>query len=215
MAEKILKGMLRVGMGLRSVSGTYQLTEGTGLPGFLPRPEHFGTSPGNNWAPGFGFAMGLQPPDDLSENDVRVQAARNGWLTTSPYQNNPFTRTRSESMNLRAQVEPWQDLRIDITATLSDAENMNSFWRFDENLDNFTEQNKNVTRNYNISFSPSPRPGTVPCTFVQLKVFQQFLNAEWRSPEDWRRIGQRATRTTRPRSSVPPIRPITNMTVIH
>ena len=176
-AEKILKGMLRVGMGLRSVSGTYQLTEGTGLPGFLPRPEHFGTSPGNNWAPGFGFAMGLQPPDDLSDNDVRVQAARNGWLTTSPYQNNPFTRTRSESMNLRAQVEPWQDLRIDITATLSDAKNMNSFWRFDENLDNFTEQNKNVTGNYNISFFAIPTAwDRSSAPLYSSKVFQQFLD---------------------------------------
>ena len=72
-------------------------------------------------------------------------------------------------MNLRAQVEPWQDLRIDITATLSDAGDMNSFWRFGENLDNFTEQNKNVTGNYNISFFAIPGLGPFQCTFVQLR----------------------------------------------
>ena len=190
---KVAKGTARVLMMVRNVSGSYQLSEGTGLPGFLPRPEHFGMNPGENWAPGLGFVMGIQPPDDLSNNDIRVRAAENGWLSTSPYQNNPFTRTRNETMNLRASVEPWQDIRIDLTATRNESQNVNAFWRYDEDFENFTEQNRNLTGNYSISFF------TMPTAWDQSiapdyssAVFQEFLDNRI---EISRRLAQdRATR---------------------
>ena len=176
-AFKLLKGSIRALMAVRNISGTYQLSEGTGLPGFLPRPEHFGMSPSNGWAPGMPFAFGLQPKDDLSSRDIRVIAAQNGWLTTSPYQNNPFSRTRTEALNLRASVEPLEGLRLDVTATKNEARNINAFWRFNDLEQSFTEQNRNVTANYTISFftlptawDPSPAPS------YSSEAFQQFLD---------------------------------------
>ncbi len=174
---KIIEGTVRAAMSVRTFGGSYQLSQGTALPGFLPRPEHFGMNPSSNWAPGLGFVLGIQPPDDLSSNDLRVKAAENDWLTTSPYQNNAFSRTWSEVINYRASVEPFKDFRIDVTANRNEGRNVNAFWRFDEDLSEFTEQNRNTTGNYSISFF------TLPTAWDQSNApayssaaFQEFLD---------------------------------------
>jgi cell surface protein SprA len=96
-------------------------------------------------------------------------------------------------MNLRASVEPWQDIRIDLTATRNESQNVNAFWRYDEDFENFTEQNRNLTGNYSISFF------TMPTAWDQSiapdyssAVFQEFLDNRI---EISRRLAQdRATR---------------------
>jgi cell surface protein SprA len=82
-------------MSLRSINATYALTEGTILPGYNQTPKFFGMD--KDWqAPGWGFIVGKQDPG------IRHEAARNNWLTKSSALTLPFTQTRNEMLNLRA-----------------------------------------------------------------------------------------------------------------
>ena len=101
----IVKGFFRLLMSVRSINGTYSLTEGTILPGFTPSPKFLGMD--SDWeSPGWGFVFGSQNPD------IRFKAAQNGWLTPLTSLTMPFTQSKNEAMNLRANVEPSQDLKI-------------------------------------------------------------------------------------------------------
>jgi cell surface protein SprA len=103
----IVKGFFRLLMSLRSVNGTYTLTEGTILPGFDAKPKFLGMN--ENWnAPGWGFVLGDQDPN------IRFRAAEKGLLTTSNLLTMPFQQIRSEAITLRANVEPSPDFKIQL-----------------------------------------------------------------------------------------------------
>ena len=58
-----------------------------------------------------------------SQSDVRYEAARQGWLTSFPDFNQNFTQVVNKQMNFTAQVEPFADVKIDLTADRMYAEN--------------------------------------------------------------------------------------------
>jgi cell surface protein SprA len=101
----IVKGFFRLLMSVRSINGTYTLAEGTVLPGFTPNPKLLGMDDGWN-SPGWPFILGSQDPN------IRRDAAANGWLTTNKSLTMPFSQIRNESINLRANVEPTADLKV-------------------------------------------------------------------------------------------------------
>lgn len=102
---KALKGMLRLIMAVRNVTGTYTVTQGTILPGFTPDPYMFGLDKG--WgAPGWGFVLGQQ------EAGFQEKAGKNGWLTRSSRLTTPFTQKQMKDLSLSAAVEPSTELRI-------------------------------------------------------------------------------------------------------
>lgn len=102
-----LKGLLRLIMSLRSINGTYTKSEGTILPGFSPSPWLFGMDRDFS-APGWGFILGDQDPN------IRFDAASKGWLVQKKDLTLPFTQLKNTSLNLRANVEPTLDLRIQV-----------------------------------------------------------------------------------------------------
>ncbi len=104
----VVKGLLRMLMSVRSINGTYSLTEGTILPGFNKTPKFFGMD--NDWnAPGWGFVLGSQNPN------IRRQAADNGWLVSNREDLSiPFSQIRNETINIRANVEPSSDFKIQL-----------------------------------------------------------------------------------------------------
>jgi cell surface protein SprA len=104
---KFAKGLLRLLMSLRSVNTTYSLSEGTLLPGYMPNAYFFGMDSSFS-APGLPFLLGSQDPD------IRNEAVKNGWLTTSSALTMPFQQSRVENINVRADVEPFRDFRIQV-----------------------------------------------------------------------------------------------------
>src|SRR5690606_34944693 len=85
----LFKGIARLLMSLRSINGTYTVTEGTILPGFTQSPKFLGMD--KDWAaPGWDFVRGSQDPD------IRIKAAQNGWLVQSESLMMPFTQRRNE-----------------------------------------------------------------------------------------------------------------------
>jgi cell surface protein SprA len=111
--QKFLKGFTRLLMGLRSVNVSYNIREGTVLPGLRSTPFLLGMD--KNWdAPGWGFVLGSQNPD------IRTLAADNNWLVTDTLLTNPFTQLRSNDLNIRANVEFSRDFRIQLDARKSE-----------------------------------------------------------------------------------------------
>jgi cell surface protein SprA len=141
----LVKAAARLLMSLRSINGKYSLTEGTILPGFNQTPRFFGMD--QDWqAPGWQFITGNQDPG------IRLEAASKGWLTESASLTLPFTQTRNEMLNLRANVEPSPDFKIQIDVKKEGMSSYQEIFRFDSLRDNFSSLNPSRSGNYKISF---------------------------------------------------------------
>ncbi len=156
----VVKGLFRLLMSVRSINGTYSLTEGTILPGFTPTPKFLGMD--SDWnAPGWGFIMGNQNPN------IRTKAAQNGWLTTNSSLTMPFTQLRNESINLRANVEPSSDFKVQIDIKKETTDSYQEIFRYDPDAD--------VPAYY--SLNPS-RGGSYRISFLSIKTAFDKSNGE-------------------------------------
>jgi cell surface protein SprA len=116
------KALLRVAMLLRDISVTYNNAGGSMLPGFKPEAKVMGWGKMNNhWAPGWNFILGGQDEDFL--NYARSQQ----WLSTDTTLINPFLMNHAETWTIRANLEPWPELKIILTGTRSFSENNSWF----------------------------------------------------------------------------------------
>ena len=141
----LLKGFARLLMSLRSINATYSLIEGTILPGFNQTPKFFGMD--QDWkAPGWGFIAGKQDPN------IRYEAARNNWLTKSSSLTLPFTQTRNEMLNLRANVEPSSDFKIQLDVKKEGTSAYQEIFRYDSLGDSFNSLNPSRGGSYRVSF---------------------------------------------------------------
>jgi cell surface protein SprA len=89
---------------VKNVQVNYTETAGTVLPGYLPGIGFFGTS-----KPTLGFVFG-------SQDDVRYEAAKRGYLTTYPEFNQNYTTVLSKTLDMTANIDLIPDLKIDLTA---------------------------------------------------------------------------------------------------
>lgn len=122
-AERSLVAERLIGLvtSLKTLQINYTLNEGTMLPGYLPRVGFLGTS-----KPTVGFVLG-------SQDDVRYEAAKNGWLTYYPDFNQNFTQIRTQQLNVTGQLELFPDFKIDITADRNMSKNFSE--QFDVSAD--------------------------------------------------------------------------------
>ncbi|WP_082084332.1 cell surface protein SprA [Flavobacterium sp. 316] len=106
-----VNGLIGIITSIKNIQVNYTETNGTVLPGYTPGLGFFGSS-----RPSLGFVFG-------SQSDVRYEAARQGWLTEFPEFNQNFTQVTNKQLNFTAQVEPFADLKIDLTADRMYADN--------------------------------------------------------------------------------------------
>lgn len=100
-----LNGLIGVLTSVKNIQVNYTETNGTALPGYLPRIGFFGTT-----KPTLGFILGSQ------DDDVRYEAAKLGYLTSYPEFNQSFTQTTNKTLNLTANVDLFPDFKIDLNA---------------------------------------------------------------------------------------------------
>ncbi len=127
---KLTKGLLKLLMSVKNVTGSYSLRGGTLLPGYRYRPYLFGLDSSFN-APGLPFIFGNQ------DADIRFRAADNDWLTKSESQNAFFTQSTVESINLKAILEPAKDLNVQLDFNRVINDNYQENFRYVESLDRF------------------------------------------------------------------------------
>ena len=154
---KLLQYSARTLMSVRSVTVSYSSTDGTVLPGFMPVPQIFGSGKytpdqtmfsdisAQTTAPGIPFLLGWQ------DKDFAIKAAKNGWISRDSSLNSPFVMSHSETWNLRANIEPFPDLRIDVNANRNYSERMTEFYNYNTESGQFDPVNQSVRGNFTMS----------------------------------------------------------------
>ncbi|WP_344727794.1 cell surface protein SprA [Corallibacter vietnamensis] len=126
---------------VKRIQLNYSETNGTYLPGYTQSPGFIGTL-----KPTTGFTFG-------SQRDVREEAARKGWLTLYPEFNEQYTTNKTKQLDFSANVEPLNDLQIDLVGNRVYSENYTENYR----VNNFNGEYEyesltpNTYGNFNIS----------------------------------------------------------------
>ncbi|PWA06809.1 T9SS outer membrane translocon Sov/SprA [Flavobacterium psychrotolerans] len=119
-----VNGLIGVLTSVKNVQLNYTENRSTVLPGYTPGLGFFGSS-----KPTLGFIFGAQ-------DDIRYEAAKNGWLTNYPDFNQNFMQVTSKTINLTANADLFPDFKIDLNAD-------RTF------VDNFSEQYDVTSGQYN------------------------------------------------------------------
>ena len=97
-------GVVGVLTSVKTIQVNYTETNGTVLPGFVPGIGFLGTT-----KPTMGFIFG-------SQEDVRYEAAKRGYLTNYDEFNQSYSQSNTKDLSLTAKVDLFPDLTIDLRA---------------------------------------------------------------------------------------------------
>nr|WP_315162865.1 cell surface protein SprA [uncultured Flavobacterium sp.] len=104
-------GLIGVLTSVKNVQMNYTYNSGTVLPGYIPSVGFLGSS-----KPTLGFIFG-------SQDDVRYEAAKKGWLTTYPDFNQNYSQVTNKIFKTTANIDLLPDLKIDLSLDRSYSEN--------------------------------------------------------------------------------------------
>ena len=122
-AQMIGDNIVRVLLSVKKASFSYSQSSGVSLPGYMHEPDYIGLN-SMTGAPGFGFIIGRN-------NDVLNKAINGNWLTTDTTFNQAYSERFNETYNYKVTLEPFQDLKIDVTGNRSYVENFSEYFRAD------------------------------------------------------------------------------------
>lgn len=134
-----LDGLIGVLTSVKNVQVNYTKSEGTILPGFLPSLGFFGSS-----KPSLGFIFGVQ-------DDVRFEAAKNGWLTTFPDFNQNYTQVLTETLEATANIDLFPDFKIDLNANRAFSDNFSEQYDVDPTTGQYNSRSPYNFGNFSIS----------------------------------------------------------------
>nr|WP_199002768.1 cell surface protein SprA [Flavobacterium sp. ASV13] len=104
-------GLMGILTSVKNIQVNYTKNSGTVLPGFTQGVGFFGTS-----KPSLGFVFG-------SQDDIRYEAAKRGWLTNYQDFNQNFTQVTNKLLKITANVDLLPDLKVDLAMDRSYSEN--------------------------------------------------------------------------------------------
>lgn len=145
-------------MSVRNISGTYNVTNGTVLPGYNQEVGVLGFNPSFNSQLG-GFLFGQQRYNVWGREtgfDIATTAATNGWMVREEGLNRQYTNTRNQTLNLRSTLQPLKDFTIELSLNRTYQTSENEFFRWNEVTGVFEAQSpmEMATLTYtNVSFS--------------------------------------------------------------
>jgi cell surface protein SprA len=158
-------------MGIKDANITYNETNGTLLPGFVPESGALG----NNWpanAPGLGFVFG-------SQEDIWLKAKDKDWLTTDSLFNSAIAKRQTKNLTIRSNIEPFKNLKIELTADRTESNNYSAYYVADENR-KLPPSPTNITQSgsfsmsyiiWNTAFVKDNSDNTNP-TFEKMKAYR-------------------------------------------
>lgn len=171
--NKALGIILKPLMSIKQISLTYRDTRNTSVPGFLPTPQYIG----QNWdmnAPGLDYVFGRQP----NLNTWLPEIGRRGWITDDSNLNEPVLQTQNQKIDLKATVEPFNDFKIDLTATMSYSLNHSEWFKKIDDQSDFQRINQTDLGSYSVSYIPvrtlfkKVDPEVVSETFTQFEDYR-------------------------------------------
>lgn len=164
---KFAKGLLKLLMSVKNITGSYAMRGGTLLPGYRFRPFLFGFDSTFS-APGTAFLLGSQDPS------IRNQAANNNWLTRSNSQNAFFTQSTVETINLKAIIEPAKDLNVQLDFNRVINNNYQENFRYVIDSGAFASLTPFRSGNYSITYNMIST-AFVKSTVDDAPLFEQFI----------------------------------------
>ncbi len=126
----ITQNLLRILLGVKSIGINYIQNGSTLLPGYARSSNMFGVS---GSAPGWPFLLGWQ---DYGFPD---RAAARGWLVQEEQLNSAVAMTHTNSLTARGVFEPFQGIRITLTALRSYTENRTAYYIWDPQTSTYPE----------------------------------------------------------------------------
>lgn len=167
---------LRLLMVVRNVNATYSRNEGLLLPGYGRKTQYFGMDEGFD-APGWGFVLGQQNTDLMGDRvyNYALEAAENGWLVQQEFLNSQYNETFNENIQLRANLEPIRDFKVELTANKQSATNQTSFFRYDSDSDTYEFDSPVETGSFSATVITWPTAFIKDEEDFSSEVFDQFL----------------------------------------
>jgi cell surface protein SprA len=117
--NEFVDGLIGVLTSVKNIQINYTENSGTILPGYTPSVGFLGSS-----RPSLGFIFG-------SQDDVRYEAAKNGWLTNYQEFNQNFTQVTNRIFKATANVDLFPDFKIDLTLDRAYSRNSSEQYRVD------------------------------------------------------------------------------------
>ena len=102
-------------MTVRNISGTYALNDGTILPGYGEESRFLGMNSSTSQLSGFVF--GQQGYDIFGKSNgysISNLATENDWLIRNENLNTQYATTHTANLTMRATLEPFKDVNIDL-----------------------------------------------------------------------------------------------------
>ncbi len=146
----------RLLMSLKTVTVTYAMIDGILLSGYNQSTQMLGMDSHFN-APTTGFVFG-------SQKDIRQLAIDNShhdqahgnddWLVHTQSLNTPYTTTWSRNLNIKANLEPMPDLKVELSALHTQSRANSEFFKWGGVSDpQFVHQSPTESGNFSMSFS--------------------------------------------------------------
>lgn len=107
----IAQAAARFAMMIRNVSISYRNNYNLNLPGFMP---NVGDMLGQRRIHGF-FTPGVDFGFALIDDNYIDKAKQHGWLLTTDSVSTPATTSQTEDLQIKATLEPFSDLKIDLS----------------------------------------------------------------------------------------------------
>ena len=173
-----LHTVLRLLMSVRNVSGSYSRNEGLMLPGYGRTTNVLGMDDKFE-GPGWPFVLGHQDTDlygnSASRNETfAYNAATNEYILTNPNQNQQYSETYNETWNIRANIEPFKYFKIELTANKQTARNYTSFFRFNDDEQDYVFDSPVETGNFSATIITWPTAFSKDDADYDSDVFRTF-----------------------------------------
>jgi cell surface protein SprA len=117
--NEFVDGLIGVLTSVKNIQMNYTENSGTILPGYTPGVGFLGSS-----RPSLGFIFG-------SQDDVRYEAAKNGWLTNYQEFNQSFSQVTNRIFKATANVDLFPDFKIDLSLDRAYSRNSSEQYRVD------------------------------------------------------------------------------------
>ncbi|MBC7412094.1 MAG: cell surface protein SprA [Bacteroidia bacterium] len=121
----VLASITKFVLSMKNASASYTESNGTLLPGYNSRNHLLGMN-GDISAPspGWEFISGWQ------NRDIAQKAGEAGWLVKSSEVNTQYTFNTTKNLNLRTNLEPIKNVKIDLTASRQSSLNHTELYRW-------------------------------------------------------------------------------------
>lgn len=135
-------------IGIKRVSVNYTNSFSTQIPGWVPGTTVLGADKDYNFqAPGWDFILGYQPNRNWLDN-----AADKGYITPDTNLNFQLIQTKTQNLNIKGTVEPFNDLRVDLTINKTVADQYTEYFKKQTPLGEFQHLNPINSGTWSISY---------------------------------------------------------------